>query len=91
MEYNTGIDWAEVVRRALRYLGEGLAVGMVTYILPRRKLDLTEVIMVSITAAAALAILDLLLPLGGSAARLGIGATFGSGLAGGVPITGSYM
>lgn len=89
MEY--GIDWSEVVRRALKYLFEGLAVGLATYVLPRRKIDLIEVLMIAVTASACLAILDSFMPTAGGFARAGVGLSVGTGLAGGVATTAAFM
>ena len=86
-----GIDWSEVVRRALKYLFEGLAISIACYYIPARKIKLEEIIMIAITAAATFAVLDMYIPSAGGAARWGVGATVGAGLAGGVPTTGAYM
>jgi hypothetical protein len=85
------LDVQEVVRRAIKYLVEGLAVATAAYYIPRRKMDLQEIAMIAITAAAALAILDLLAPSVGSYARHGAGFGIGASLVGvkglpGVPL-----
>ena len=56
-------DLAEVVRRALKYLIQGITVAMATYYIPQGKqLDLTEILMIAITASATFAILDMYVP-----------------------------
>jgi len=76
------IDWMEVIRRALKYLFEGLAVGIASaYLIKGAKLE--QVLMVALTAAAVYAILDLYAPTIGSSARLGTGLQVGAALTGG--------
>ncbi len=80
--YEMGIDWAEVVRRALKYLFEGLAVALAAYYVQKgAKLD--QVLMVAITAAATYALLDLYTPTIAGSARLGTGIITGANLVGG--------
>lgn len=76
------IDWQEVIRRALKYLFEGLAVGLAAFWLQRgAKMD--YVLMVAITASSTFALLDLYAPTVGGAARLGSGLSIGGYLTGG--------
>ncbi len=72
----------EVVRRAIKYLIEGLAVAAAAYYIPRKQINLEQIAMIAITAAAALAVLDLLAPSVGSFARHGAGFGIGAGLVG---------
>ncbi len=77
-----GIDWTEVFRRALKYLFEGLAVGLASsFLIKGAKLE--SVVMIAITAAAVYAILDLYSPSLGTSARLGTGLQIGSSITGG--------
>lgn len=77
-----GIDWQEVIRRALKYLFEGLAVGLASsYLIKGAKLE--DAVMVGITASAVLAVLDLYSPSIAGSARFGIGAATGSHIVGG--------
>ena len=50
------IDFAEILTRALKYLMEGLAVGLACYF---SKLKMDEIIIIAVTAAATFAILDM--------------------------------
>lgn len=86
-----GIDWTEVVRRALKYLFEGLAVAIAAHYIPKKKMSLEDIAMISITAAATLAILDMYSPGMGGAARFGVGSSVGAGLAGGLPVASPTM
>jgi hypothetical protein len=77
-----GIDWTEVIRRALKYLFEGLAVGLASmYLIKGAKLE--AAIMVGITAAATFAILDAFVPVSGASSRIGSGLAIGAQLVGG--------
>lgn len=76
------LDVSEVVRRAIKYLVEGLAVAAAAFYIPRKKMDLQEIVMIAVTAAASLAILDLLAPSVGEHARHGAGFGIGAGLVG---------
>lgn len=68
----------DVVSRALKYLIEGTAVAVAAFYIPKKgKMSLEEVVMVGVTAASVLAVLDTFAPEVGSAARFGAG--FGVG------------
>ena len=54
-----GLDLGEIVRRALKYLVEGVAVSVAAYMIPQKKLKIEEVLMIALTAAATFAILDI--------------------------------
>ncbi len=77
----------EVLKQIVKYLVEGMAVGLAAFIIPSKKLKYTEIIMIAITASACLAILDLLAPTIGNFARHGAGFGLGAGLLGwkGIP------
>lgn len=72
------INLQEVIRRVIKYLVEGLAVGVAAYYIPRRTMDLKEIGMIAITASAIFAILDLYSPAIGVAARQGAGFGIGA-------------
>ncbi len=77
MELNT----AEVLNRALKYLLEGLAVGIACYF-TKVTIPLNEILIIAITAAATFAILDMYTPQISDAARLGTGFGIGTKFAG---------
>lgn len=82
-------DVSEVVRRAIKYLVEGLAVAAAAFYIPRKKMNLQEIVMIAVTAAASLAVLDLLAPSVGAHARHGAGFGIGASLVGAnVPVPG---
>ena len=66
--------------RATCYFLEGAAVGAVAYFIPRRKLNLRELIIVMITAALVFAILDFAAPVVGNWVMAGAGLSLGIGL-----------
>lgn len=66
-----------VATRALKYLIEGLAVALAAYYIPKRRMKLDEIVTIAITAAAIFAVLDVLAPSVGKAARTGMGLGIG--------------
>ena len=86
-----GFQIAEVLKRIVKYLLEGVAIGIAAMIIPRVRgiiLPWDTVLILALTAAAVFAILDLWAPSVGSSARSGAGLSLGFGLVGGVPIAG---
>jgi hypothetical protein len=75
------IDFQEVLRRAFKYIIEGLAVGLACW-LTAPKLSIDEIVIIAVTAAATFAILDMYTPQVSTAARLGTGFGIGSKFAG---------
>jgi hypothetical protein len=73
------LDFSEILTRILKYLMEGLAVGLACYF---TKLKMDEIIIIAVTAAATFAILDMYTPQVSDAARLGAGFGIGSQFAG---------
>jgi hypothetical protein len=76
------LDVSEVVKRAIKYLIEGMAVAVAAFYIPRKKMNVQEVVMIAVTAAASLAVLDLLAPSVGAHARHGAGFGIGASLVG---------
>jgi len=74
------IDFQEILSRALKYLFEGIAVGVACYF--TAKLSMDEIIIIAITAAVTFAILDMYTPQVSNAARMGTGFGIGSQFAG---------
>lgn len=69
------LDWKSL----LKYLFEGLAVAVATWLIPSKQFKLTyvEVIMIALTAAAVFALLDVFSPTVGFGARYGSGFSIG--------------
>ena len=76
------MDLSEVLNRAIKYLIEGVAVGIAVVLVPRKSLDLQEVVAVAVVAAAVFAVLDLVSPSIGVTARQGAGFGIGANLVG---------
>ena len=76
------MDFMEVLNRAVKYLIEGIAVGLAAVLVPRKGIDFQEVIVIAIVAAAAFAVLDLVSPSIGVTARQGAGFGIGANLVG---------
>ena len=72
----------ELVKRAIKYLVEGLMVGLAASLIPKKSLNLDEVAMIALTAAATFSILDTYIPSMGVSARSGAGFGIGANLVG---------
>jgi hypothetical protein len=75
-------NFQEIIARAIKYLIEGLAVAVAAYFIPRKKMNLQEIIMIALSAAATFAILDLYAPSVGIASRQGAGFGIGASMTG---------
>jgi hypothetical protein len=62
----------------IKYLLEGIAVAVAAYYIPRRQVDMTEIMFIALSAAATFAILDIFAPSVGSGARKGAGFGIGA-------------
>ena len=80
--YTNVLDLGEFVKRAIKYIIEGFLVAIVAYTIPSRKLDLEEIGLISITAAATFCILDVYVPSLAVSARSGAGFGIGANLVG---------
>jgi ABC-type Co2+ transport system permease subunit len=73
-------DFAELVKRAIKYLVEGLVVAIVAVLVPKKALNVEEIIIIALTAAATFSILDVFIPSMGSSVRQGAGLGLGFNL-----------
>jgi hypothetical protein len=76
------LSMAEFINRALKYLLEGLAVGIAAVVIPKRKIDTDEIGAIALVAAVMFALLDVLAPSVGVTARQGAGFGLGANLVG---------
>ena len=83
------LDLNELLKRAIKYLIEGLAVAICAMLIPKKALNIEEIIIIALTAAATFSILDVFIPAMGYSARNGAGLTLGSGLVGGIRFVGA--
>ena len=79
---NKFVDLAELVKRAIKYLVEGVMVALAAYAIPKKSLNLDEVAMIALTAAATFSILDTYIPSMAVNARSGAGFGIGANLVG---------
>lgn len=75
-------DVAELIKRIIKYLIEGLMVAIAAFAIPKRSLNLEEIALIALTAAATFAILDTYIPSMGANARSGAGMGIGFNLVG---------
>lgn len=73
-------DIAELIKRIIKYLIEGLMVSIAAFAIPKRSLNLEEIALIALTAAATFAILDTYIPAMGVNARSGAGLGIGLNL-----------
>ena len=76
------IDLGELVKRAIKYLVEGLMVALAAFAIPKKSLQLDEVCLIALTAAATFSILDTYVPSMAQPARSGAGFGIGANLVG---------
>ena len=77
-----GIDLAELLKRAIKYLVEGLMVAFAAFAIPQKQLKLDEIALIALTAAATFSILDTDIPSMAVSARSGAGLGIGANLVG---------
>jgi ABC-type Co2+ transport system permease subunit len=58
MDYN----FREIMKRVIKYLVEALVVAMACYAIPKKSLDLEEIALIALVAAATFSILDTYMP-----------------------------
>ena len=77
-------DFTEFIKRIIKYLVEGFIVAIACYVIPnaKRALDMEEILLLALTAAATFSILDTYIP------SMGVSARTGSGLGIGMTLTG---
>ena len=74
-------DMSDLMTRVVKYALEGIAVALAAYFFSG-KLKINEIGMISLTAMATFAILDVYAPSVGASARTGAGFGIGAGLVG---------
>jgi ABC-type Co2+ transport system permease subunit len=74
------INISELIKRIIKYLVEGLMVAIAAYAIPKRSLNIEEIVFIALTAAATFSILDTYIPTMGVGARTGAGFGIGANL-----------
>ena len=82
MSAHSGFDVSELVKRAIKYLVEGLMVAVAAFAIPKKSLNFDEIALISLTAAATFSILDTYVPAIAVNARSGAGLGIGANLVG---------
>ena len=75
-------NMGELVKRAIKYLVEGLMVAIVAFVIPQKPLKFEEIAIIALMAAATFSILDTFVPTMGASARSGAGFGIGANLVG---------
>jgi ABC-type Co2+ transport system permease subunit len=76
------LDLAELIKRVIKYLVEGMMVAIAAYAIPKRSLNMEEIALLALTAAATFSILDTYVPTMGVTSRSGAGFGIGANLVG---------
>ena len=77
-----GLNLQEFFNRAIKYLVEGIMVALAAFAIPKKTLNLDEIALIALTAAATFSILDTYVPSMGINARSGAGFGIGANLVG---------
>jgi len=78
-------DINEIIKRAIKYLIEGLVVAIAAFAIPKKSLNIEEILVLSLTASSIFAILDTYMPSTSVSTKQGVGLGIGLRLAGVVP------
>jgi hypothetical protein len=76
----SGIDFSELLKRAIKYIVEGIMVAIAAFAIPKKQLNVEEVVIIALTAAATFSVLDVFVPSMASSARGGAGFGIGANL-----------
>jgi len=76
------INFQEILKRAIKYLVEGIMIAIACFAVPKKSLDVEEIAIIALVAAATFSILDTYLPSMGANARTGAGFGIGANLVG---------
>lgn len=73
-------DFSELLKRAIKYIIEGIMVAIAAYAIPKKALNVEEVVVIALTAAATFSVLDVFVPSMAQSARGGAGFGIGANL-----------
>jgi hypothetical protein len=77
---NGVLDFQELVKRIVKYLVEGLVVAIVAFSIPKKQLNVEEIVVIALAATMTFSILDVFVPAMGQTARTGAGFGIGANL-----------
>ena len=75
-------DVSEIIKRIIKYLVEGLMVAIAAYAIPQRSLNMEEITLIALTAAATFSLVDCYVPSIGVSTRTGAGFGIGANMVG---------
>ena len=75
-------DFSELLKRAIKYIVEGVMVAIAAYAIPKKALNIEEIVVIGLMAAATFSVLDVFVPSIASSARGGAGFGIGAKLVG---------
>ena len=78
----SGIDFSALVKRAIKYIVEGIMVAIAAFAIPKKSLNVEEIVIIALTAAATFSVLDVFIPPMAASARGGAGFGIGANLVG---------
>lgn len=78
----SGTDFSELIKRAIKYLVEGVIVAIAAFTIPKKALNIEEIVIIGLMAAATFSILDVFVPSIATSARGGAGFGIGANLVG---------
>jgi hypothetical protein len=86
--FRSSFDLGEIIKRAIKYLVEGLVVALAAFFIPQKQMDISEIMVIALTAATTFALLDVASPSMtiANSVRQGAGWGIGLSLTGGLPI-----
>jgi hypothetical protein len=70
----------ELMKRVVKYLVEGIMVALAALVIPTQRLNMNEITLLALTAAATFSILDTFIPSMGNSVRNGAGMGIGFNL-----------
>jgi ABC-type Co2+ transport system permease subunit len=73
-------DFNELVKRAIKYIIEGIMVAIAAYAIPKKSLNVEEIVVIALMAAATFSVLDVFVPSMGASTRNGAGLGIGLNL-----------
>lgn len=76
------INVEELLKRVMKYIVEGIMVAIAAYAIPEKKLNVEEIAIIALMAAATFSILDTYVPAMAVSARSGAGFGIGANLVG---------
>jgi|TARA_B110000858_G_C17642537_1_gene398807 hypothetical protein len=76
------VNVEELLKRVMKYFVEGIMVAIAAYAIPEKKLNVEEIAIIALMAAATFSILDTYVPAMAVSARSGAGFGIGANLVG---------